>query len=85
MPDIAPVIFLVVGVVAVNGIAGRVHLPAPILLVIVGVGVSFIPGVPDVEVDPELVLTVLLPPLLYAASLRTSCGPTTRWSTAACW
>ncbi len=47
MPELEPVVFLVVGVVIVNGIAGRIRVPAPILLVIVGVAVSFIPGVPD--------------------------------------
>ena len=47
MPELQPVVFLIVGVVIVNGIAGRIRVPAPILLVIVGVAASFIPGVPD--------------------------------------
>lgn len=72
MPDIGPVVLLIVGVVAVNGLAGRIRMPAPILLVIVGVAVSFIPGVPEVEVDPEIILTVLIPPLLYAAATESS-------------
>ena len=63
MPDIGPVVLLILGVVAVNGLAGRIRMPAPILLVIVGVAVSFVPGMPAVEVDPELILTVLIPPL----------------------
>ena len=56
MPDIGPVVLLILGVVAVNGLAGRIRLPAPILLVIVGLGVSFIPRVPDFEDDPEVIL-----------------------------
>lgn len=72
MPDIGPVVLLILGVVVVNGLAGRIRLPAPILLVIVGVAVSFVPGMPVVEVDPELVLTVLIPPLLYAAASESS-------------
>jgi CPA1 family monovalent cation:H+ antiporter len=72
MPPLEPLIFLVIGVVAVNGIAGRIGLPAPILLLIAGVGVSFIPGVPTFEVDPEIVLTVLIPPLLFAAASEAS-------------
>lgn len=72
MPDIGPVVLLILGVVAVNGLAGRIRVPAPILLVIVGVAVSFIPGMPVVQVDPELVLTVLIPPLLYAAASESS-------------
>ena len=52
MPELEPVVFLVVGVVIVNGIAGRIRVPAPILLVIAGIAVSFIPGVPDLRGRP---------------------------------
>lgn len=69
---LGPIVFLVVGVVIVNGIAGRLRVPAPILLVVAGVAASFIPGVPDYQVDPEIILTVLLPPLLYAAAVESS-------------
>jgi len=72
MPAVEPLIFLVIGVVAVNGIAGRIGVPAPILLLVAGVGVSFIPGVPEVQVEPEVVLTVLIPPLLFAAATEAS-------------
>ena len=72
MPELEPVVYLIVGVVIVNGIAGRIGIPAPILLVLGGLGVSFIPGTPDYQVNPELVLTVLLPPLLYAAAVESS-------------
>lgn len=72
MPELEPVVFLVVGVVLVNGIAGRIRVPAPILLVIAGVAASFVPGVPDYQVNPEIVLSVLIPPLLYAAAAEAS-------------
>ena len=72
MPQIDLAVYLVVGVVIVNGLAGRIGVPAPILLVIVGFAVSFVPGVPDYQVDPEFVLAVLLPPLLYAAASEAS-------------
>lgn len=72
MPELQPVVFLIVGVVIVNGLAGRVGVRAPILLVIVGIGASFIPGVPSYQVNPEIILTVLLPPLLYAAAVESS-------------
>lgn len=72
MPDIGPVVLLIVGVVVVNGLAGRIRMPAPILLVLVGVAVSFLPGMSDIEVDPEIVLTLLIPPLLYAAATESS-------------
>lgn len=64
-------VVLVVGVlvvVAVTSLAPRVGVAAPLLLVLVGIGVSFLPFVPPVEVEPELVLGVILPPLLYSSA-----------------
>lgn len=48
------------------------RVPYPILLVIGGVGLGFIPGVPDVRLDPDLVLVIVLPPLLYSAAFFSS-------------
>ncbi len=55
-------------VVAVTSVAPRVGVAAPLLLVLVGIGVSFLPFVPPIEVEPELVLGVILPPLLYSSA-----------------
>lgn len=49
--------------------ADRLRLPAPSLLVLAGLAVGLLPGVPDVHVAPELVSLVVLPPLLYAAAV----------------
>ena len=62
----------VVITVTITGFAGRIGWFAPIALILVGVLVSFIPGVPHVGVDPELVLYGVIPPLLFAAAIRTS-------------
>lgn len=48
----------------------RTGFAAPLLLVLIGIGGSFLPGVPHIEVEPELVLAGVLPPLLYASSVR---------------
>ena len=58
--------------VTVTGLSGRVNWSAPVSLVIVGAGISFIPGVPDIGLDPDLILYGVLPPLLFAASIQTS-------------
>ena len=63
------VILLVVVVLLVGAQLSRV--PYPILLVVGGLGLGLVPAFPDVELDPELVLVVLLPPLLYSASFFT--------------
>ncbi len=72
MDPLLPIIGLVLGVLLVNVVAARFTVPVPIPLVVVGLAVSFIPGVPSFEVSPELVLAVLLPPLLYAAAVESS-------------
>jgi CPA1 family monovalent cation:H+ antiporter len=52
--------------------ARRYNLSAPLLIVVVALGVSFIPGVPRIELEPELILTLVLPPLLYSTALDSS-------------
>ncbi|MCS5718492.1 Na+/H+ antiporter [Herbiconiux sp. CPCC 205763] len=66
------VVSFVVVTVAVTGLSRRVGWSAPVVLVLVGAVVSFIPGVPNIEVEPDLILYGLLPPLLFAAAMRTS-------------
>ena len=62
------VLFLLVAVAALTTLARVLDVPYPILLVIGGSLVGFAPGVPDAELDPELVLFIFLPPLLFNAA-----------------
>lgn len=48
----------------------RTGIAAPLLLLALGIGASYVPGMPAVEVDPELILAGVLPPLLYASAVR---------------
>jgi monovalent cation/hydrogen antiporter len=66
------ILALVIAVVVVAGAARRLGFSPPLVLVVFGVIASLIPGVPDYRLDPEVVLIGVLPPLLYAAALRTS-------------
>jgi CPA1 family monovalent cation:H+ antiporter len=63
---------LVIAVGVVAGLCDRFGWPTPLVLVLAGAAASFLPGLPDVQLDPELVLNALLPPLLYATTARTS-------------
>jgi CPA1 family monovalent cation:H+ antiporter len=63
---------LAVAVLAFTALAGRLDFPAPLLLIAVGVVASYLPGVPEIHLEPEVVLLGLLPPLLYAAAIQTS-------------
>jgi monovalent cation/hydrogen antiporter len=51
-----------------NALANRLEVPYPILLVLGGLALGLVPGVPDLRLDPNLVLLVFLPPLLYSAA-----------------
>lgn len=66
----------VVAMVAVVGLvcaaSRRIGTPAPLLLTMIGIVASYLPFVPRVELSAELVLVGVLPPLLYAAAIRTS-------------
>lgn len=66
------VVAFVVVTVAITGFTGRVGWSAPIALILVGTLVSLIPAVPRIGIDPELVLYGVIPPLLFAAAIRTS-------------
>jgi Na+/H+ antiporter len=63
---------LIAVVIAVEGVARRLRMAAPILLVLAGIALSFVPGMPEVHLEPEIVLILVLPPLLYAAAVNTS-------------
>jgi monovalent cation/hydrogen antiporter len=59
---------LLIAVAGLSAAAGWVGIPYPILLVVGGLALGIAPGVPDVELEPELVLLGILPPLLYSAA-----------------
>ena len=63
---------LLVAVAALLIAAGVVRVPYPILLVLGGLGLSFVPGIPEIQLAPDLVLIAVLPPLLYGAAFFTS-------------
>jgi len=66
------ILVLLVVAAALAVVAERLKIPYPILLVLGGLGLAFVPGLPAVKIDPELVLLLFLPPLLYAAAWFTS-------------
>ena len=63
---------IVASVLVVTAVAERLRFPAPLLLMLVGIGASFIPFIHEPELTSELVLMGFLPPLLYAAAIRSS-------------
>lgn len=70
--DALPLVALVAASAATAGLARRTPLPAPLLLVAVGLIGSYVPGVPTYTLDAHIVLPLLLPPLLYTAAVDSS-------------
>ena len=63
-------LLIVVATLAI--VAKKVELPYPVLLVIGGLALGFVPGLPAVQLSPDVVFLFLLPPLLYPAAIFTS-------------
>jgi len=63
---------LLLAVAALLALAPALRIPYPILLVLGGLALGFVPGIPTVQLPPDLVLIAILPPLLYSAAFFTS-------------
>lgn len=72
MHTIEAALGLVVVAIGVAAVAGRLRTPAPSLLVVVGLGIGFIPGFAALQVSPDLVTLGVLPPLLFSAAQQIS-------------
>ncbi|MFJ6568450.1 Na+/H+ antiporter [Streptomyces sp. NPDC091292] len=70
--DALSLVALIAASAAVAGAARRTPVPAPLLLVAVGLIASYIPGVPQYTLDPHIVLPLILPPLLQTAAMESS-------------
>ena len=65
-------LLLLLFVVVFGMLARKLKIPYPIVLVIGGLLLSFVPGIPKITLDPDIVFLVILPPLLYSAAWLTS-------------
>ncbi|MFE9864141.1 hypothetical protein ACFYPZ_15580 [Streptomyces sp. NPDC005506] len=68
MRSIGTVLALVVLATVVATFARRRRIPTPSLLVVAGLAVALLPGTPDIQISPEIIGLVVLPPLLYASA-----------------
>src|SRR5918911_1622353 len=65
---------LLVAVAGLSALARRLSIPYPIVLVIGGAVVGFVPGLPEVKLNPDVVLVVFLPPLIYGSAIFANFG-----------
>ncbi|MFF6876528.1 MULTISPECIES: Na+/H+ antiporter [unclassified Streptomyces] len=72
MDQLALLFVLLLGAVISVPLGDRLKVPAPVLMTLLGIVLALLPFVPNVDIAPDLILPLLLPPLLYAAVRRTS-------------
>src|SRR6186997_2582749 len=72
VPTIQILVLLLVIVASVAVAAARLKVPPAILLVLTGVALALIPGLPTLELSPELVLLLVLPPVIYSSAVTMS-------------
>ncbi|MGW0467274.1 Na+/H+ antiporter [Streptomyces sp. NPDC003027] len=72
MDQLALLFLLLLGALLTVPLGDRLGLPAPVLMTLIGIVLAFLPFVPNVEIPPEYILPLVLPPLLYASVQRTS-------------
>jgi monovalent cation/hydrogen antiporter len=75
---------LVVVIVLLIMLANKIKVAYPVLLVLAGLAISFIPGIPAMHIEPELIFIIFLPPLLYEAAWSISWKELWRWRRVIC-
>lgn len=65
-------LLLVVAIAGLSTIGRRVAIASPIFMLATGIAVSYLPGMPRLELEPEVILMILLPPLLYSSGVNMS-------------
>jgi monovalent cation/hydrogen antiporter len=72
MGDFKIVIFIMAILISLTAIANKRKFPYPILLVAAGLIIGFVPQLPNLALDPDVIFVIILPPLLYDAASKTS-------------
>lgn len=72
MENFKIIIFILAVLISLSAVVDKLKLPTPVFLVLVGLIIGFVPVLPDLVMDPDVVFLVFLPPLLYDAAFRTS-------------
>lgn len=70
---------LVVAIVLIEMLATKLKIAYPVLLVVAGLLISFVPGLPQVQVDPDMIFFIFLPPLLFEAAWSISFKEMKKW------
>jgi monovalent cation/hydrogen antiporter len=72
MENYGIVIVIMALMIGASGLAGKLRLPVPVLLILVGMIAGFTPAIPPIMLDPQIIMLIFLPPLLYDAAFNIS-------------
>ena len=72
MENYSVVVLILAVMIGLSAIADKIKLPYPILLIIAGIGIGFIPTLPNIFLNSEVIFLIFLPPLLYDAAFNIS-------------
>jgi CPA1 family monovalent cation:H+ antiporter len=72
MAHVESILILMLAATLLVRVAEYGNVPAPIVLVLGGLAIAFLPGLPEIELDPDTIFLVFLPPLVFSAGWRTS-------------
>ncbi|MES2487116.1 MAG: Na+/H+ antiporter [Bacteroidota bacterium] len=70
MENYTVVLFILAIMIALSAVAEKLKFPYPILLIVAGIAVGFSPSLPKIEINPEIIFLIFLPPLLYDAAFN---------------
>ncbi|MES2809935.1 MAG: Na+/H+ antiporter [Bacteroidota bacterium] len=72
MENYTLILIIMAVMIGASGIAEKLRLPVPVLLLLTGIGIGFMPTMPMLELNPEIIMLAFLPPLLYDAAFNIS-------------
>lgn len=72
MENYTVILVIMAVMIGASGIAEKVKIPVPVLLLLVGISVGFVPAMPGIELNPDIIMLLFLPPLLYDAAFNIS-------------
>lgn len=72
MENYSIVIIILAIMIGLSAMADKIRMPVPVLLIIAGIAIGFIPSLPDITINSEIVFLIFLPPLLYDAAFNIS-------------
>ncbi|MFC1412377.1 Na+/H+ antiporter [Streptacidiphilus sp. N1-12] len=72
MAQLMLLFFVLLAAIVTTPLAGRIGLPQPVLMTLIGIALALMPWVPNISLEPDLILPLVLPPLIYAAAQRST-------------